>query len=336
MQQQVKKDNLDINPLNELTTLLHNDMEEVNKHIIKNMQSDIPLIPKLAGYLINSGGKRIRPLLTLATTKLYGYEGSRAYGLSAAVEFIHTATLLHDDVVDESEKRRGKKAANLVFGNKASVLVGDFLFSKSFQLMTKDGSIEILDILSNASAVIAQGEVLQLSATNNIDITLEQYYEIISSKTAALFAAATQIGPVIAGADKQAVKAMYDYGHYLGMAFQMADDILDYNSSKEAMGKNIGDDFREGKLTAPVIIALSKANEEEKKFWKRTLQNLNQKDEDLETAIKLINKHNALQETIKLAKNFADKAMKAIEKAPNHKLKSLLKDIINYTIERNS
>ena len=334
MQQQAIKTDTDINPLVQLTSLLQNDMEEVNKLIIKNMQSDVALIPKLSGYLIASGGKRIRPLLTLATTRLYGDQGNRPYALAAAIEFIHTATLLHDDVVDESEERRGKAAANLIFGNKASVLVGDFLFSKAFQLMTKDGSLKTLDILSNASAVIAQGEVLQLSATNNINITLEDYYEIIGSKTAALFAAATQIGPVIAGASEDASKAMYDYGYYLGMSFQIADDIMDYSATKEQMGKNSGDDFREGKLTAPIIIALSKANSEERKFWVRTLQNLNQKDGDLEHAISLINKHNAVEESIILAKGFADKAIEAINKAPENVLKPLLKDIINFTIDR--
>lgn len=321
-------------PLEALSDYLADDMKRVNEEIINKMHSEVALIPKLANYLIASGGKRLRPLLTLAATRLYDETTTRTHGLAACVEFIHTATLLHDDVVDESEERRGKKAANLIFGNQASVLVGDFLFSRSFQLMTEDGSLEILKILSNASAVIAEGEVLQLQAANNIETTLEEYYRIIGAKTAALFAAATQIGPVIAEQDETQIQAMYDYGYNLGMAFQIADDILDYSAKREQLGKAIGDDFREGKLTAPVIIALSEANEEEKAFWTRTMQDLNQKDGDLEQAIKILQKHNAMEKSVEYTKQFIKKAKGALEECPDHHIQNILSDVLEFTITR--
>jgi len=227
---------------------------------------------------------------------------NRAYRLSAAVEFIHSATLLHDDVVDESEKRRGQDAANLVFGNQAAVLVGDFLFSRAFQLMVADGNLEVLRILSDASAIIAQGEVMQLSTTGNLETTLEDYEEVIKAKTAALFTAACEVGPVITGQDAVQAKAMADYGLYLGMAFQIIDDVMDYTSSNVKMGKTAGDDFREGKMTAPVIYALQNADAEEKDFWRRTLERKEQKDGDLERANAILAKHNthaALEGTVK-------------------------------------
>ena len=241
------------NPLAQLSTALERDMLAVNEQIITHMQSPVALIPQLASYLIAAGGKRIRPLLTLASTSIYSGDMSRAHGLSAAVEFIHTATLLHDDVVDESEERRGQKAANLIFGNQASVLVGDFLFSRAFQLMTADGSLDVLKILSDASAIIAEGEVMQLTTMGNLNTDMDTYIEVIKSKTAALFAAACEVGPVIAGADKGAAQAMADYGMNMGIAFQIADDALDYDANQAELGKTIGDDFREG-LTAIISV----------------------------------------------------------------------------------
>lgn len=323
-----------ISPAKKLADFLSTDMDHVNTEIMTRMQSDVPLIPKLAGYLIASGGKRIRPLLTLAATRLFDENTSRPYPLAAAVEFIHTATLLHDDVVDGSEERRGKAPANLVFGNQASVLVGDFLFSRAFQQMVSDGSLDVLRILSGASAVIAEGEVLQLAAQGDITLTLDKYYEVIAAKTAALFAAACEIGPVIAEQDAQNVQALRQYGHNLGMAFQIADDVLDYSAEREKLGKAIGDDFREGKLTAPVILAIQNADEEEKAFWKRTMQSLKQEDADLDTALAILNKHNTLQQGLDLALGFADKAIESLACCPDSELKTMLEQLAKYTVYR--
>ncbi|MAI62931.1 MAG: farnesyltranstransferase [Micavibrio sp. TMED27] len=325
-------------PLETINDYLKDDMLAVNEMILSRMQSNVDLIPRLAAYLIAAGGKRIRPLLTLSTTALYNGDMIRAHKLSSAVEFIHTATLLHDDVVDESDTRRGKDAANLVFGNQASVLVGDFLFSRAFQLMTEDGNLDILRILSSASAIIAEGEVMQLTTAGNIDTTMNDYIEVIKAKTAALFTAACEVGPVIAGADITAAKAMADYGLYLGIAFQIADDALDYMAEREKLGKTVGDDFREGKMTAPILLALQKAknenNEEELKFWKRVISDLDQKDGDLQTAQNIFEKHDIYSETLKLAHNYGDKAIAALEHAPEHPLKASLKELVNYSITR--
>ncbi|MCB1532647.1 MAG: polyprenyl synthetase family protein [Alphaproteobacteria bacterium] len=324
------------NPLEALSSLLETDMKAVNAAIIKHMDSPVALIPQLATYIVAAGGKRIRPLLTLACTSIYGGEMARAHGLSAAVEFIHTATLLHDDVVDESEERRGQKAANLIFGNQASVLVGDFLFSRAFQLMTADGSLGILKILSDASAIIAQGEVMQLATTGNLSTTMDDYIEVIKAKTAALFAAACEVGPVIAGADKSAASAMAEYGLNMGIAFQIADDALDYDADQDALGKTIGDDFREGKMTAPVLFALAQADEEERAFWTRTLVEKNQQDRDLAQAQEILNRHSALKRSLKLAEEYGEKARLALAEAPDHNLRALLDALIPYTIHRGS
>jgi len=324
----------EINPLEALSNMLDEDMRAVNKVILDHMQSPVALIPQLASYLITSGGKRIRPLLTLAATQIYNGDMQTAHKLAASVEFIHTATLLHDDVVDESLERRGKEAANLIFGNQASVLVGDFLFSRAFELMTDSDNIDVLKILSNASTVITQGEVLQLTAANDINTSMDDYIEIITSKTAALFSAACEVGPVLAGAPADQVKAMYDYGLYLGIAFQIADDALDYSSDRETIGKVVGDDFREGKMTAPVLFALKNANDEEHAFWTRTIANNKQNDDDLKTAQKILAKHNCIQDSLSLAENYSTKAQLALEKIPDCPLRSLLNDLVPYTIFR--
>lgn len=321
-------------PLDRLSALLGDDMQQVNTMIVRNMHSEVQLIPQLAAYLIAAGGKRIRPLLTLATTRLYGDMGPRPYGLSASVEFIHTATLLHDDVVDESVERRGKSSANIVFGNQASVLVGDFLFSRAFQLMVQDGSLDVLRILSTASAVIAEGEVLQLSAANDLSTTLDHYKAIIGAKTAALFAAACEIGPVIAGSGPQAQQAMRDYGHNLGLAFQIADDVLDYTADEAKLGKTVGDDFREGKLTAPVLIALGEADEQERAFWTRTMGELQQTPDDLAAAITLLNKHRAFEKGLDMARNYAALAEQALLTAPASPIRDSLLDILKFSVER--
>lgn len=322
------------NPLEILQTLMQNDMDNVNAMIIKHMHSDVPLIPQLASYLIAAGGKRIRPLLTLSCTALFKGDMSRAHRLSAAVEFIHTATLLHDDVVDDSDQRRGKESANIVFGNEASVLVGDFLFSRAFQLMVADGSLDVLRILSNASAIIAEGEVLQLSAQNNIDTTMENYFRVIEGKTASLFAAACEVGPVIAEQDDVTIKALRDYGMNLGMAFQIIDDVLDYKADRAKLGKDLGDDFREGKMTAPVILAIEKADESEREFWQRTLGDKNQNEGDLQTAQDLIAKHGSIPKGMDLAQIYGNKAIKNLSSLPASPLKQTLIDLVSFTITR--
>jgi octaprenyl-diphosphate synthase len=322
-------------PMQALSDALANDMAAVNDHIVTRMDSHVALIPKLGNYLVAAGGKRIRPLLTLAATELYNGDMKRAQRLAACVEFIHTATLLHDDVVDESEQRRGQDAANLIYGNNAAVLVGDFLFSRSFQIMTEDGDLEILRILSGASATIAEGEVMQLVTTNNLSTTMKEYIEVIEGKTAALFTAACEVGPVIAGADESAQRAMADYGLNLGIAFQIADDALDYMANRKKLGKVIGDDFREGKMTAPVLLALAKATDEEKDFWTRTIGNKDQHEDDLATAQRLFEKYGIYKETIDMAHAYGDKAVQALHNAPAHPLRDLLEQTVTYSITRN-
>lgn len=324
------------NPLNALGDLLNNDMHAVNTLIINNMQSDVALIPTLAKYLIAAGGKRIRPLITLAGTALFNGPMHKAHNLAACVEFIHTATLLHDDVVDNSNQRRGKRSANLVFGNQASVLVGDFLFSKAFQMMVKGESFEILRILSDAAAIIAQGEVLQLSTTNNIETDLDAYKKVIESKTAALFSASTQIGAVLSNRRDKEREAMYIYGSKLGTAFQIVDDALDYSANQQKLGKEIGDDFKEGKMTAPVIFALQKANSSEKAFWQRTLGDKNQNgDNDFNKALDYIKTHNTLEKTANFAKGYIDEAKSALSPLPDNEFKQLLGQLADYTLSRN-
>lgn len=322
------------NPLERMSTLLSGDMLEVNKCIIEHLQSEVPMIPQIATYLIAAGGKRIRPLLTLACTRIYGYDGDRPFNLAASVEFIHTATLLHDDVVDESDQRRGKKAANLVFGNQATVLVGDFLFSRAFQLMVADGSIDVLRILSDASAIISQGEVKQLSIANNLDTSMEDYIDVIKAKTAALFSASTEIGPVIAGAQDDQIKAMHEYGLNLGIAFQITDDILDYSSAQEKLGKDVGDDFYEGKITAPVLFALQKADPDERAFMQNTIGDKKFKDGDFEFMQSVLEKHNALEDAIAMAQHYGELAKKSLSKTPESELRDLLDQIVDFTINR--
>jgi len=322
------------NPLQELTGLLKGDLEAVNAIILDRMQSEIPLIPELAGHLIAAGGKRMRPLLTLASAALFGYKGTRQHKLAACVEFIHTATLLHDDVVDASDQRRGRDTANALFGNEAAVLVGDFLFSRSFQLMIEDGSLDVLRILSNASAVIAEGEVMQLATTTNIDTTEEQYFKVIRAKTAELFAAACEVGAVVAGRPPAECKAMRDYGMNLGIAFQISDDVLDYTAVVKRLGKNVGDDFSEGKMTLPVIRAIAKADRKEKAFWNRCLTDLEQNDGDLKQARALLMQHKTLESALEEAKRYADLGIKALSGVPDSPLRHHLQDLIIFAVER--
>ncbi|MFH1157489.1 MAG: polyprenyl synthetase family protein [Pseudomonadota bacterium] len=322
------------NPLDKLTAHLKNDLSAVNGLILERMQSEIPMIPQLAGHLIAAGGKRIRPLLTLASAALFGYKGTRQHKLSACVEFIHTATLLHDDVVDDSAQRRGRSSANALFGNEAAVLVGDFLFSRSFQLMVEDGSLDVLRILSTASAVIAEGEVLQLSTANDLETTEAQYLRVVRSKTAELFAAACEVGAVVAGGSPSECMAMRDYGMNLGIAFQISDDILDYSSSGTRLGKSVGDDFKEGKMTLPVIRAVAKADAAERRFWNRCMTDLRQEDGDFQEALALLRKHDALNSSLSEAGRYAELGKKALAGVPDHPLRGHFGGLIVFAVER--
>lgn len=330
----VDVNNNSTNPIENISDILDTDMKAVNAIILERMESHVPLVQQLASYLIASGGKRIRPLLTLASTAIFDGDMKRAHLLAACVEFIHTATLLHDDVVDESDERRGKASAHTVFGNQASVLVGDFLFSRSFQMMVDDGNLDILRILSDASAIIAQGEVMQLTTANNLETSMDDYMEVIKAKTAALFAAACEVGPVIANQDLETAKNMAEFGMNLGIAFQIVDDILDYSANQEKLGKTIGDDFREGKMTAPVILSLKNTNKEEYAFWKRSFEDKDQKPEDLAQAMQILNNHNAFESSMNIAKTYAQRAVTNLDIAPESNLKNLLIELVHFTIER--
>lgn len=322
-------------PHEALASVLAEDMEAVNTLITERMASEhAPRIPEVTAHLVGAGGKRLRPMLTLAAAQLCGCEGPYHVHLAATVEFIHTATLLHDDVVDESAQRRGRPTANLLWDNKSSVLVGDYLFSRSFQLMTETGNLEVLRILSNASATIAEGEVLQLTAAQDLRTDESVYLQVVRGKTAALFSAATEVGGVIAGADPAHVQALFDYGDALGIAFQIVDDLLDYQGDSKATGKNVGDDFRERKLTLPVIKAVAKADEDERAFWVRTIEKGKQGEGDLDHALALLEKHAALVETRKDALAWAEKAKAAIATLPEHAIRQMLIDLADYVVAR--
>jgi octaprenyl-diphosphate synthase len=323
-----------IDALGRLAALLEPELHATNQAIVARMDSPVVLIPQLAAHIVASGGKRLRPLLTLAAAKLCGYTGSRQVKLAACVEFIHTATLLHDDVVDESLLRRGAASANAVFGNKASVLVGDFLFARAFQLMVEDGSLEVLRILCSASATISEGEVLQLTTQNDLTTSVDKYFDVIRGKTAALFAAACEVGGVVAEVTPAQQAALATYGMDLGMAFQLADDALDYSAVQAELGKTVGDDFREGKLTYPVLLALEAADDEERGFWTRTVEQGEQTEEDLATALKLMEKHGTLAGTIAKAAEYVASANAALEVFAPGELRDLLREVAAYTTAR--
>lgn len=322
-------------PHDRLAEWLADDMAAVNLLIRDRMASEhAPRIPEVTAHLVEAGGKRLRPMLTLAAARLCGYSGPFHVHLAATVEFIHTATLLHDDVVDESAQRRGRPTANLLWDNKSSVLVGDYLFARSFQLMTETDNMRVLSILSNASAVIAEGEVLQLTAAQDLRTNEAIYLQVIRGKTAALFSAATEVGGVIAGAAETQVKALFDYGDALGIAFQIVDDLLDYGGSDTAIGKNTGDDFRERKLTLPVIKAVAKANEDERAFWVRTIEKGKQSDGDLEQARAIMARHGAMDDARQDALAWAKKARSALDALPDHPLREMLDDLADYVVAR--
>jgi octaprenyl-diphosphate synthase len=320
--------------LDALMALVAADMNGVNSVILDRMQSKVALIPELAGHLIAGGGKRMRPMLTLATASLLGYPGTRHHKLAAAVEFIHTATLLHDDVVDGSGMRRGKRTANLIWGNPASVLVGDFLFSRAFELMVEDGSLKVLRILSHASAVIAEGEVEQLTAQRQVDTDEDHYLTIISAKTAALFAAACRVSPVVAEASEDDELALEAYGRNLGIAFQLTDDVIDYASDTETMGKGVGDDFRDGKMTLPVILAYARGNEDDRAFWRSAMGGSRVSDEDLAQATALLRSTDALSDTIERARQYGRRAIDALARFPASKAKAALVAAAEFAVAR--
>ncbi len=323
-----------ISPVERLNALVAADMKAADKLIHKGMASSVQLIPDLARHLIESGGKRLRPLLTLAAAKAGGYRGDGHVRLAAAVEFIHTATLLHDDVVDESTLRRGKVSANLVWGNKPSVLVGDYLFSRAFQLMVETGNLAVLDILSNASAVIAEGEVMQLGSANNLSVSEEHYMKVVSAKTAALFSAAAEGGAVLTAEGNPFVAAMRAYGENLGIAFQLVDDALDYSGRQALMGKSVGDDFREAKMTLPIILSVARADETQRAFWQRVIETGNQTEADLHHAITLVEQTGSIQETMRRARAYADAAKTALAELPVSPIRSALSDIADFCVER--
>ena len=320
--------------LDALSRIVRADLPLVDALIIDRMQSPVPLIPQLAGHVVAAGGKRLRPMLTLAAARLCGYSGRRHIGLATCVEFIHTATLLHDDVVDDSALRRGLASANTVWGNKPSVLVGDFLFSRAFELMVEDGSLEVLSILSRASSIIAEGEVMQLVTTSDIETTEAAYLEVIRAKTAQLFAAACRIGAVVADRPRGEADALEAFGTNLGIAFQLIDDVLDYSAKQATLGKTIGDDFREGKMTLPILLALRRADQGERAFWLRTIEELEQQEDDLQQAIAILKKRRALIDTVERARGYGLAAARALAVFPDGVEKRALLDVVDFCIER--
>jgi len=320
--------------LNELSRAVASDIEQVNKVLRQKMQSPVNLIPELAGHLIRSGGKRLRPMLTIATSKLFNYEGQRHINLAACVEFIHTATLLHDDVVDESDIRRGQESANAIWGNKPSVLVGDFLFTRAFELMVADGCHQVLRILSQAASTIVEGEIMQLLTGDDLQTPEEKYFEVIRCKTAALFSAACEVSAAICNRSPEEHEALRQYGENLGITFQLIDDMLDYSSDSLTLGKKTGDDFYEGKVTLPVIIAYEAGHEKEKQFWHRTMVEQNQQKNDFEQALKYMKKYQAFSIIQSKANHYATQAAQALEIFKDSEMKNLLQRLAFYCVHR--
>ena len=325
----IKKSSLDA-----LKSYVADDLKAVNQLILRRMDSQVDLVPQLAGHIIVAGGKRLRPLLTLGAAKLCQYSGDRHISLATCVEFIHTATLLHDDVVDESHLRRGQETANALFGNQASVLVGDFLFSRSFEIMIEDGSLDVLRILSHASSIIAEGEVLQLMTTNDTQTSEDTYLEVIKAKTAQLFAAACRIGAVVSDRPRIEEEALESYGMNLGIAFQLIDDVLDYSAKQATLGKSIGDDFKEGKISLPVILAFRRGDELEREFWHRTLEKLDQNEDDFAHALHLMEKHGALKDSVERACHYGAIARDSLGIFKDGPIKVIFGDLIDFCIER--
>ena len=326
-----KKHEGSVQPLVDLTKA---DMGRVNELILSKAGSDVEMIPEVANHLISSGGKRLRPMLTLASARMCGYEGEGHIKLATSVEFMHTATLLHDDVVDESDLRRGKSTARTIWGNQASVLVGDFLLGQAFKMMVDVGSLEALDVLATSASIIAEGEVMQLAAAKNMETTEDEYLAVIKAKTAALFSAAAEVGPIIAGAPRGTRVALRSYGLNLGLAFQLVDDVLDYGGKSAKLGKNTGDDFREGKITLPVVLAFRRGNDTERAFWIRALERGEIGDSDLDHAIGLMNKHRALEDTLSRAQHYGAMAVDALALFPSSPMKSALEQVVAFCLAR--
>ena len=321
--------------LNDLVGLVSGGMERVNATILSRTGSEVAMIPEVANHLIASGGKRLRPILTLACADLCGHAGGEgAVKLAAAVEFMHTATLLHDDVVDESDMRRGRVAARIRWGNEASVLVGDFLLGQAFRMMVEVGSLRALDILSAAATVIAEGEVMQLTAAKNTETSEDEYLAVIRGKTAELFAAACEVGPVLAERPRPEQAACRSYGMNLGIAFQLIDDVLDYGGTSAALGKNVSDDFREGKITLPIVLAFRRGSDEERAFWRRTLEREELSEGDLEQALAILRRHRALEDTIERARHYGAMARDALALFPNGPMKAALLQVVDFCIAR--
>jgi len=320
--------------IDDLVRLTAADMARVNAMILSRTGSDVQMIPEVANHLISSGGKRLRPMLTLASAAHFDYPGEGHIKLAAAVEFMHTATLLHDDVVDESDLRRGKPAARMVWGNQASVLVGDFLLGQAFKMMVEVGSLAALDILSSAAAVIAEGEVMQLDAAKDLTTDEATYLAVVRAKTAVLFAAAAEVGPVVAGAGADERAAFSAYGLNLGLAFQLVDDALDYGGSSQKLGKRVGDDLREGKITLPVILAYAAGSEEERAFWRRCIEDGDVEDADLPTAIGHLARHGAIATTLQRARGFGTAAIAALDGLAATPFRRALADVVEFTLSR--
>jgi octaprenyl-diphosphate synthase len=310
------------------------DMERVNATILSRTGSEVAMIPEVANHLISSGGKRLRPMLTIAAAQLCGYQGEGHLKLAASVEFMHTATLLHDDVVDDSDMRRGKPAARMLWGNEASVLVGDFLLGQAFKMMVEVGSLPCLDVLSTAAAVIAEGEVMQLATAKKLSTSEDEYLAVIRAKTAALFAAACEVGPLVAGRGQEQIAACRSYGTNLGIVFQLMDDVLDYGGATAKLGKNVGDDFREGKITLPVILAYRRGDETERAFWRAAIEGGDSSDEGLERAIGSLRKHHALEDTVDRARLYGAMARDALDIFPASPLKTAMTDVVDFCIAR--
>lgn len=320
--------------IDQLVGLVKPDMERVNMLILSKAGSDVEMIPEVARHLIDSGGKRLRPMLTLAAANMCNYSGKHHITLAAAVEFMHTATLLHDDVVDESDLRRGKASARMVWGNQASVLVGDFLLGQAFRMMVEAGSMQALDVLSTAATVIAEGEVLQLATAHNLETTQDEYMAVVAAKTAALFSAACEVGPILAGSGKAATSAFRSYGTNLGLAFQLIDDALDYGGTAKKLGKNVGDDFREGKVTLPVLFCYRRGDAAERKFWSEAIEHGQNDNSRLEEAMRLMQKHGALTDTIKRARHYCDLASDALATFEDTPYKRALTDVLEFSLSR--
>ena len=326
-----KRESASIKQLVDLTAA---DMGRVNELILSKAGSNVEMIPEVANHLISSGGKRLRPMVTLAAAQMFGYSGDGHVKLATSVEFMHTATLLHDDVVDESGMRRGKKTARMIWGNQASVLVGDYLLGQAFRMMVDVGSLQALDILAAAASIIAEGEVMQLSAAKNLETTEDEYLSVIKAKTAALFSAAAEVGPIIAGASRSERTALRSYGTNLGLAFQLVDDALDYGGNAKDLGKNTGDDFREGKVTLPVILSYRRGTAADREFWKRAIEGNATGDAELEKATGLMTRYGAIGDTINRARHFGDIARDALAPLKTTPQKTALLDVIDFCISR--